>query len=113
MKDIEGYKFKAEDETGFLKKLVANCQSFFNKKIDESKQDKDEVDLNMLAHYEVNQITGEKFLRLVIRQWKTSYDPEVNLQGRANRNKRAQKTDKNSQYEIHSLRFMKFDEELQ
>lgn len=77
MKDIEGYKFKAEDETGFLKKLVANCQSFFNKKINDSRNTNEQVDLNMLCHYEVNQITGEKFLRLVIRQWKTSYDPEV------------------------------------
>ena len=31
----------------------------------------------MLSHYEVNQITGEKFLRLTMREWKTSYDPEI------------------------------------
>ena len=31
----------------------------------------------MLCHYEVNQITGEKFLRIAIREWKTSYDPEI------------------------------------
>lgn len=33
--------------------------------------------MNILSHYEVNSVTGEKFLRLSIREWKTSYDPEL------------------------------------
>ena len=77
LKDIEGYKFKAEDAQGFLKVFVERCQKYFSRKINDSLSTGQECDLNMLSHYEVNQVTGEKFLRLAIRQWKTSYDPEI------------------------------------
>lgn len=65
----------------------------------------------MLSHYEVNEQTGEKFLRLTIRQWKTSYDPGLKKMGGSLRKDKIDKNDK--EYEIHSLKFYKFDDELQ
>lgn len=69
----------------------------------------------MLSHYEVNKLTGEKFLRLAVREWKTSYDPEIK-QARNDKKSSMGRKDKNQnvkEYEIHSLKFYKFDEELQ
>lgn len=62
----------------------------------------------------MNPLTGEKFLRIAIRQWKTSYDPEIinnTPQGKTITPKVSNSNEK--EYEIHSLKFFKFDEELQ
>ena len=77
IRDIKGYSFKGEDELGYFADKVFECQEFFRKKINDSRSQGGEVNYNMLSHYEVNQLTGEKFLRLTLREWKTSYDPEV------------------------------------
>ena len=77
IRDIKGYTFRADDEQGFFAERVDKCHSFFDKKINDSRTTGGEVNLNMLSHYEVNQLTGEKFLRLTVREWKTSYDPEI------------------------------------
>lgn len=85
LRDISGYIFKSVDEEGFYSSLVNECQTFFVKKIDDNPNitgSTQGVDLNMLAHYEVNQLTGEKFLRLTIREWKTSYDSELTKFGK-------------------------------
>lgn len=79
MRDIGGYSFnKIEDEHGFLRDQVLACKKYLqnNKRINDNPNRSDSgVDFNLLAHYEVNQLTGEKFLRLMMRQWITSYDP--------------------------------------
>lgn len=69
----------------------------------------------MLSHFEVNSLTGEKFLRLALRQWKTSYDPEIIRMKNDKRGQKKKQTSKidDKEYEIHSLKFLKFDEELQ
>lgn len=36
LKDIEGYKFKSEDEEGFLGQYIRKCYGFHNKKINDS-----------------------------------------------------------------------------
>lgn len=36
LKDIEGYKFKSDDEYGFLGQYVRKCYGFHNKKINDS-----------------------------------------------------------------------------
>lgn len=83
LRDITGYVFRAVDEEGFYKKQVLKCQKFFNRKLDDNPNKRNPgVDLNLLAHYEVNQLTGEKFLRLTIRQWKTEYDSELTKSGK-------------------------------
>ena len=48
-------------------------------------------------------------MRLTCRQWRTSYDPELNKPGKQSQGKVGSKVE----YEIHSLKFYKFDEELQ
>lgn len=115
IRDIKGYTFRADDEQGFFQERVDECHSFFEKKINDSKVTGGEVNLNMLSHYEVNQLTGEKYLRLAVREWKTSYDPEIK-QARNDKKSSLGRKDKNQnvkEYEIHSLKFYKFDEELQ
>ena len=44
-----------------------------------------DVTLNMLSDYKVNHVTGEKYLRIAVRQWMTSYDPELVPPTKANR----------------------------
>ena len=74
-----------------------------------------DVMINMLSDYKVNHITGEKFLRIAVRQWMTSYDPEIVAPTKAKRRQNAQPEPQlnGKEYEIHSLKFWKFDEELQ
>lgn len=76
LSDIEPYTFKPEDADGYFGPLIDNIQNFFTKKINDAVSSK-KSDINILSHYEVNKVTGEKFLRLSTREWKTSYDPEV------------------------------------
>lgn len=112
LRNIERYKFKSEDEEGFFQDQVVACQKFFNKKISDGK--KGEAEMQVQSHYEVNQLTGEKFLRLLIREWKTSYDPEISQKRDKRRsNVSAAETKQDGQeFEIQSLKFFKFDEEL-
>ena len=44
--------------------------------------------------------TGEKFLRLLIREWKTSYDPEFNLLQKDKKKSGVDDTPKGLEYEI-------------
>lgn len=54
--DILGYRFKEEDEEGYFAEQVNLCQKFFKKNIDDDPNRGDPgVDMNLLAHYEVNQ----------------------------------------------------------
>lgn len=55
-------------------------------------------------------LTGEKFLRLTVRQWKTRYDSELTQFGKK---KKEPVAGEGQEYEIQSLKFLKFDEELQ
>lgn len=50
-----------------------------------------------------------------MRQWKTSYDPEIKQARNDQKNSfgNAEKDQETKEYEIHSLKFYKFDEELQ
>lgn len=37
IKDIQGYTFKAEDEQGYFKHYVRDCNKFFTRKINDSR----------------------------------------------------------------------------
>lgn len=76
IKNIKGYTFKTDDEENvpFLKELITACRIFNHKYITDNPNVgmRNVPTTNMLSHYEVNQLTGEKFLRLAVREWKTS-----------------------------------------
>lgn len=111
LSDIQGYYFRAEDERGALRKQVLNCKKSYDKKITDNPNRRNPgTDLNILAHFESNLVTGEKFLRLTVRQWKSNIDPALTPMDmkRMNQIPHPDTID----HEIHSLKFFKFDEEL-